>query len=159
MKRGKSIVLASISLVLFSNLVIATDANAIFGLSACEKLKSRVLSEEKIGQDLWNSFHADSLQNDKSSGTQWNEQINNDLIVLFKSDDKVFTDMLNHNSCFTSAQVAYLRKESLLTTNWINALNQALANVQKGTSIWKHTSANGIYDSYSEIYKTLKTIK
>ena len=136
-----------------------SPSNAIFGLSACEKLKSRTLAEESVGKGLWQAFNQDNIQNNKTTGSTWDYQIVNDLLLLLESDQKVFSDMTKHPRCFNSAQNVYLRKQLQHTSNYINALNKVLADTQDGSSSWSHTTYKGIYDSYSEIYQDLKKIK
>ena len=135
------------------------SAGAIFGLSSCEKLKSRTLAEESIGKGLWKAFNRDNIQNNKTTGTTWNYQIVNDLVLLFESDQKVFSDMTKYPRCFNSSQNVFLRKNLQLTNNAITDLNKALADNRDGSLNWVHSTYQGDYDSYSEIYQDLKKIK
>jgi len=149
--------LALISLIFTT--VSVNPSHAFFGLSSCEKLKSRVSAEEKIGVSLWKSFDADRKTNLARTDTVWNEQILNDLLLVLGSDDKFFTDMSKYPNCFTSAQNAYLRKLAQTTKNYMTAFTKELSDVAAGRIVWKHYDFKGIYDEYVEIYKTLKTVK
>ena len=115
-------------------------ANAIFGLSTCEKLKSRTLAEESIGKGLWQAFNQDNIQNNKTTGNTWDYQIVNDLVLLYESDQKLFSDMAKYPSCFNSSQNVFLRKQLQSTSNSINAAKKALAD-----NNWvAHTTYKGI---------------
>jgi hypothetical protein len=136
-----------------------TSSQAFFGFSACEKLKSRVIAEEKIGKALWKQFHASIVANAKVTDTRWNYTVESQLVTLFQSDLKVFVDMTSHSSCFNPGQNVYLRNQLSYAKAYISTLQSNIAAVNSGANTWAHSNFKGLYVSYYEVYQTLKSVK
>lgn len=146
-------------LVVLTNITQASSAKAIFGFSECEKLKSRIVFEEKIGKSLWEIYVHDRSENNKTSGTLWNSEIYKDLISIYESDIKVQKEAVNHPKCFTPKQNAYLRQTLSSTQDSLVTLKKNLAKVASGKYNWTHSDFKFYYDKYLSIYEVIKNKK
>lgn len=91
---------------------MATPAQAIFGLSTCEKVKKQISSEERVGLELWKEFNKQRLTLLKSKNAIWQDVV--DLIQLtpeiVDSDLRIYKLADANSSCFTSKQIAKVRQ-------------------------------------------------
>lgn len=89
-------------------------ANAILGLSQCEKVKKQITNEEKIGVLLHKKYAeqrkivlrmSSPTFNNLSSAMSW-------LPDVYDSDLRIYNMVDKNSSCFTSKQVARARSEA-----------------------------------------------
>ena len=99
-------------LILGMTVPMATPAQAIFGLSTCEKVKKAIATEEKVGLEIWKVFDRERRKVLSSSFSTWG-----DLIEIVKltpqmvdSDMRILKMADANSSCFTSKEIASVRK-------------------------------------------------
>ena len=106
-----------------------TPANAIFGLSKCEKVKKQITNEEKVGLLLHNKYLKQRRILLTMSKPTWTDLSNvlGWLPDVYDSDLKVYKLVNNNLSCFTSQQVARARADSRSVKKNISD-NQSIRN-------------------------------
>jgi hypothetical protein len=85
------------------------NANAIFGLSKCEKVKSYITSEERIGFAAWQAFDSDrkAVLNKLTDPTYDESTYLGTLeLVVLQSDLKLYKYAQNYPSCFPAKNLA-----------------------------------------------------
>lgn len=152
-------VLLILVLILNSLVLNPPSANAIFGMGECEKLKSRIIAEEKIGMQSWVIFNSLADANKKISSTDLMENGLNDLLDIYSSDLKVQKDAVAHPKCFNSVQNASLRNILSTTVQHSNSIKQFLSDIHAGKKIFKHGDFGLFYKSYASLYKVIQGIK
>lgn len=93
------------------------SAHAIFGLSACEKVKKSLLHEESIGLLYFNDFARQRklLLKMPSPMRKNMSDVFSLLSNVYASDQKVYAIVENNTKCFTAKQVIDARKASYRT--------------------------------------------
>ena len=106
-----------------------TPANAIFGLSKCEKVKKQITNEEKVGLLLHNKYLKQRRILLTMSKPTWTDLSNvlGWLPDVYDSDLKVYKLVNKNLSCFTSQQVARARADSRSVIKNISD-NQSIRN-------------------------------
>jgi hypothetical protein len=91
-----------------------TPANAIFGLSKCEKVKKQITNEEKVGLLLHKKYSVQRKIVLAKNNPTWNDLNNafNLLPDVYDSDLRIFSSVDKNLSCFTTQQVARARAEA-----------------------------------------------
>ncbi len=153
----KRIVLSAF-LALGMTMPVATPAQAVFGLSTCEKVKKQISSEEKVGLELWRNFNDQRQTLLKSKNSTWQDVV--DLIELtpemVDSDMRIFRLADANSSCFTSKQIAKVRQgisKSKRNTKTINAIiNSVVKNPSSGDRILTQEQIN-LVKQLSEKYE------
>ena len=143
-----SLVVLSISLILN-----APQSQAIFGLSTCEKTKSAILSEEKIGYQLWLSWNATRVAWTTKHVVLQKQDANtlmNLLLPLFQSDANVYKIAMKAPKCFKPSQDATIRTEA-------NTTNTEISGIQKYTTnpyaqVIPMKIFTGEYTAYYSVY-------
>jgi hypothetical protein len=103
------------AVVVFGLLVSSvTPANAIFGLSKCEKVKKQITNEEKVGLLLHNKYLEQRKIILAMTKPTWTDLSNvlGWLPDVYDSDLKVYKLVNTNSSCFTTQQVARARADS-----------------------------------------------
>ena len=106
--------LLSILLILGVSIPTAIPAHAIFGLSACEKVKKEMLHEESIGLLYFRDF----AKQRKIFLQMKNPMRSNEADVLswigsvFQSDLKVYAFVESNSKCFSAEQVIDARRRA-----------------------------------------------
>ena len=120
---------------------MATPAQAIFGLSTCEKVKKAISAEEKVGLELWKEFNRKRQTVLASSYSSWQDLV--DLIKLtpemVDSDMRIYKMADVNSSCFTSKEIAKVRQgisKSKRSSKTIEAIIQSvIKNPNSGSAI------------------------
>jgi hypothetical protein len=89
-------------------------ANAIFGLSKCEKIKKQITNEEKVGLLLHKKYSAQKQIVLAMDNPTWSD-LNNAhsyLPDVIDSDLRIFSLVDKNSSCFTTQQIAKARRET-----------------------------------------------
>lgn len=96
---------------------ITTPANAVFGLSACEKVKKEMLHEESIGLLYFKDFAKQRrmLLQMKSPMRSNTADVLSWIGSVFESDLKVYAFVEKNSKCFTAAQVIDARRRVYYT--------------------------------------------
>ena len=156
---------ASALLVLGLLATSTSPADAIFGLSKCDKAKKQITNEERIGLLL----HKDYLVQKKIVLKQSNPTINdlgNALSWLpdvYDSDLRLFKIVDKNSSCFSSEQIARARSESRTAKKNISDIttirNLLIKNPQGGKNPLSQEQINILRDWYSSYYAFLTNKK
>ena len=99
--------------VLTSSICISTPANAIFGLSKCEKVKKSIKKEEEIQKYAWKSYDRArdiSVANKNMTFRDYREHLYR-LNLVLKSDLEVFRAVKNNPNCFKAESIAGVREK------------------------------------------------
>jgi hypothetical protein len=146
----------------------AVPAQAVFGLSACEKIKDQINKEEQVGLIYFREY--DKLRDSYLSRSTL---LNNEYIVLlnsvknvYESDKIVYARVEKNQKCFSAKDIARARTEmksiesELKTIKDLNrnAQNSAAkkwlssimtADIMRQTKDWARTSYPHFYDFIS----------
>ena len=149
--------LASVIVVLgllASSVANAVPANAIFGLSACERATKAILAEEKIGFESW-KYYAQLVVN-HNSDSKWTRSLTEAIAEVYKSDKSVWAIAQKNAKCYTPAQNAEIRRQISLTNKAISDYKLLLAdkNLNYYSYDWRP-----YYKKYSSAVDMLKKIK
>ena len=133
------------------------SANAIFGLSTCEKLKSRMKSQDAIGYELWKTYQSTwKLHVKNPKDTNVDTQVVNDISNNLNLDLAIFAMAMKHANCFNAVQNSYLitwqTKEKLSLTHAQSWL--APSNIS-----WDGFWTKDIYPKYADWLKILESLK
>ena len=101
------------------------SANAVLGLSKCEKVKKAIVAEEKIGKESWKYF--DGLRSAHGGESKYSVIIAESLLEIYKSDKTVFTIAIKNPKCFSSSQNATIRRQLAYTNSDISAWKKFVA--------------------------------
>ena len=132
----KRILLAFTVLILLGS--SSTHANAIFGLSKCEKTKNQIVKYEKIERPLvkeWGTYGGKRAWNFTDYR---NELRQKEWVQLVNLEVKMFGLALNNIDCFSETQKRFISQEYPLWKNH-QATNRAFPNQTNGIN------RNGIY--------------
>lgn len=89
-------------------------ADAVFGLSKCEKVKKQITNEEKVGVLLHRKYSNQRKIVLTKSNPTWTD-LNNTFSWLpdvYDSDFRIFSWVDKNSSCFSTQQVARARSEA-----------------------------------------------
>lgn len=115
---------------------MATPAQAIFGLSACEKVKKQISAEQKVGLELWKEFNNQRKPILNSSTSTWQDLV--DLIELtpemVDSDMRIYKLADANQSCFTSKEIAKVRQGISKSNRNLKTINAIIQTVVKDPS-------------------------
>ena len=125
-----------------------TPANAILGLSKCEKVKKQILAYEKIEKPLvkdWQNYAGDWIF-DYSRESQL--KIQQRWINLVNLEVKMYTLEINNPKCFTNSQNIYINDAYL---DWkksqsINKFNPTANNADNGNGYYISVNWDSIYN-------------
>jgi hypothetical protein len=140
-----------ITVLLFSS---SPTANAILGLSSCEKATKAIIAEEKIGLESWKYFSQMAKAHNKDSA--WNISLADALAEIYMSDKTVWGIAQKNSKCYTPAQVAEIRRQISWTNKTISDYKTLLKNqnFKTYTMDW-----SAFYKSYSSAISILKKVK
>ena len=129
-------------------------ANAIFGLSACEKATKSILAEEKIGFESW-KYYA-QLITQHNSDMKWTRTVAEAIAEVYKSDKSVWAIAQKNTKCYTPAQNAEVRRQISITNKAISDYKSLLAdkNLDYYSYDWRP-----YYKKYFSAVDMLKKIK
>jgi len=145
-KKMKTRSLLLIILIVAGNFVVSEPAQAIFGLSKCEKVVKQIKQEEAIGFVFWKDFDDARDGIARQSSMQLAFEAFLLLDPLLDSDNKVIDLAEKNPSCFSAKKLATARKAkssylslaktfAQLRKNLAN--NPAYKDVVVTDSIWK----------------------
>ena len=144
------------SAIVVIGLLVASmaPANAIFGLSTCEKASKAIIAEEKIGFESW-KYYAQLVSN-HNSDSKWNGSIAESLAEVYKSDISVWGIAKKNTKCYTPAQNAEVRRQISLTNKAIGQYKELISNknLDSYTLDW-----SPYYRKYFSAIDMLKKIK
>lgn len=110
--------LLTIGFVIVLGLSANPPAKAIFGLSACEKIKKDIASEEKVGLEFHKSYKKQLNKIKGMSDPTWKNVL--DVLTwlpdVYDSDNRVYKFVDQKSSCFTVKQIARARSSRTSTT-------------------------------------------
>lgn len=156
----KRIVL-SVFLFLGMTVPMATPAQAIFGLSTCEKVKKQIKSEEAIGSESWKEFNT-SRKQFISDG----QVTNGEMIALFrlvnlvhKSDLTVYSIATKNTKCFTPKMNAYIRNTQSETKRTFDVMEKGIKTFKSEYSNLNNQKAYDFLKTYYEKYISLYDFK
>lgn len=92
-----------------------TPANALFGLSKCEKVKKQLNAEEAIGFESWKKFDDYRRKLILARGFTYEEYSSmlRKLMTVLSSDKKLYQTMDKNTSCFSAKKNSDARDELL----------------------------------------------
>jgi len=133
-------------------------ANAIFGLSKCEKVKKQVLLEEQIGLGFWKVYRAE-VKGFKTATVDQMKSLTSSYLLITGSKEKVYQLLEKNKKCFTTAQLIYGRKSVAKITSEQKIFKSVLTalNAQTGTTVLSNSDAlikawKSTYKKYYSIY-------
>ncbi len=103
-----------------------SSANAIFGLSACEKASKAIVNEEKIGYESWKYYR--ELVKNHNRDPKWNMSLADALAEVYKSDKAVYLIAQKNNKCYSPSQNAFIRRQNSDTTKALDQYRSSLKN-------------------------------
>lgn len=111
----------------------SSPANAIFGLSTCEKVKNQILSEEKVSiilYDLAKKYRDEAI---KDGSVTWGEYagVYEKDILGRQSDIKVFDIMIKNSACYSTEINAYVRTYKQDSQTVIKTYQSVIDGIQK----------------------------
>ena len=121
-----------VKLALWISLVIALQcawlvpANAVLGLSACEKTTKAIIAEEKIGFESWNYYRQMVKSHNRDSN--WNVSLADALAEVYKSDKTVWEIAKKSSKCYTPIQVSEIRRQLSFVNKTISDYKKLLKN-------------------------------
>ena len=104
----KSILSALTVLILLESSL--TPANAVFGLSACEKIKKQILSYEKSEKPLikdWQNYVGVWILNYPSDSRL---ELQKRFVNIVNIEVKMYSLEINNPKCFTNSKNIYIKK-------------------------------------------------
>jgi hypothetical protein len=110
-----------------------TPANAIFGLSKCEKVKKQILSEEKISiilYDLTRKSRDSAIKDNSATWGEYSTVLSKENLAR-KSDIKVFDLIIKNPYCFSAEISAYVRTYKQNSQARIKASQAAIDGILK----------------------------
>jgi hypothetical protein len=140
--------------LLASSMSSMVPANAIFGLSACEKATKAILAEEKIGFESWKYYAQLVAQHNYDS--KWTRSIAEAIAEVYKSDKSVWAIAQKNMKCYTPAQNAEVRRQITITNKAVSDYKSLLAdkNLNYYSYDWRP-----YYKKYYSAVDMLKKIK
>lgn len=111
MQRKFTAILLSLG-ILSSSIFFSTPANAIFGLSKCEKVKKSIKKEEEIQKYAWKNYDKArdiSVVNRTMTFRDYREHLYR-LNLVWKSDLEVFRAVKDNPNCFKAESIAGVRE-------------------------------------------------
>jgi hypothetical protein len=125
-----------------------TPANAILGLSKCEKVKKQILAYEKIEKPLvkdWQNYAGDWIW---SYSTDSQLKIQQRWTNLVNLEVKMYTLEINNPKCFTNSQNIYIKN---VYPEWkksqsINKFYPNANNADNGKGYYTTVSWDSIYN-------------
>ena len=87
-----------------------TSANAVFGLSKCEKVKNQILKYERIERPLINEWNRYANKRYTSFSNYKNNMIQKEWIELVNLEVKMYGLELNNLKCFSTTQGIVIKK-------------------------------------------------
>lgn len=167
-----------ILLTVFGFLVIGSinppQAQAIFGLSKCERLEKSIKAEEKIGKEIWsrlnkqrqvvitNAPKLSKLPNKPLVNPDIKYVLGKDassfyqlLLQIYRSDLKVYSQVNKNNECFSTKIAADVRIiENHIKSN-IPIIRQSIQDFNQGREslYW-----NGEYEYITKVYRSYVSV-
>lgn len=123
MRRKPSAILLSLG-ILSSSIFFPTSANAIFGLSKCEKVKKSIKKEEEIQKYSWMNYDKArdiSVVNRNMTFRDYREHLYR-LNLVWKSDLEVFRAVKDNPNCFKAESIAGVRERIRDIENFIKKI-------------------------------------
>ena len=118
----KKVVITVLTVVLLSN--FHPSANAIFGLSKCEKIKKAITKEELIGVALWKDFNRYRKLVVSKGFVKTSEYYDVTILLepVLESDLKIFKITDENPQCFKSQELSYFRTQKSQAVRYLEAL-------------------------------------
>ncbi len=123
-------IVVSAFLVLGMTVPLATPAQAIFGLSTCEKVKKQVLAYEKqinAISDFWQPYIGKALSQTLKNKLEFQQDAKNDVVV------KLIRLQFNNPKCFTRSQNEEINARKAYPWNFGHFVNYNIKTVYKYT--------------------------
>ena len=146
----------TIGLIIVLAISASSPANAIFGLSACEKATKGIIAEEKIGLESWKYFNQMVKSHNKEAS--WNVPLADALAEVYKSDKTVWEIAQKNSKCYTPAQVAEIRRQLSWTNKTISDYKAILKNQNFKTYTFDWSIYYKKYNSAITILKEVKRV-
>ena len=153
-----------LSLALVGGILIpsTTPANAVFGLSACEKIKKEMLHEESIGLLYFKDFAKqrrlflkmnNPMKSNAADVLSW-------IGSVFQSDLKVYAFVEKNSKCFSATQVIDARRRVYDTQQAASdASMRAIMYTRKTTESASSADIKFVQDIYPSFYSFLNPKK
>ncbi len=151
----KKLLTPAILLVLLLGLSI-TPAQAIFGLSKCEKATKAIIEEEKIGLESWKYFALMVKNHNRKSN--WNISLADALLEVYKSDKIVWEVAQKNGTCYTPAQIAEIRRQLSYTNKEITDYKKLVYNPRFTSFSYDWSVYYPKYNSAITILKKAKSL-
>lgn len=153
--------------VLVSALTLTTpNSSAIFGLSACEKMKNAILIEEKIGKKAWQSYDTqrDAYVRSGAISASHLIEVLDQLTLVYNSDLILFRKLDSNPKCVSASNSADVRAQIQETKKSLAEIADARKEYKKLSfaeqkSIFPKSVLDWLkrtYPSYGSIFSTLK---
>lgn len=154
-----------IAVGLVASLGPTAPANAVFGLSKCEKVKKQITSEEKVGLLLHKKYSAQRKVILAMSNPTW-DNLNDTVSWLpdvYDSDLRIFNLVDKNSSCFTTQQVARARAETRSSKKNISDIstirNFLIKNSRVGAKVIGNEQVQLLRNLYPDYYSFLENKK
>jgi hypothetical protein len=146
--RGMRLKLASVFVVIGLLGSSLTPANAIFGLSKCEKVKKQILAYEKIEKPLvkdWQNYAGDWIF---SYSIESQLRIQQRWVNLVNLEVKIYALEINNPKCFTNSQKIYIKNVYPIWKKYqsINKFTPTANNANNGNGYYTSVNWDSIYN-------------
>jgi hypothetical protein len=112
-----------------------TPANALFGLSKCEKVKKEISKEEQVGLIYFKEFDRQRdlfLSNSSPTNQDYVDLL--DLILdVYQSDKNVYLVVDKNKSCFSAKKLASARTRNSSVVSEIKSINNVNTTISKNS--------------------------
>ena len=138
-------------------------ANAVFGLSKCEKLINSLNREQQVGLAQWetaNIFRKDALKPSKVGSIGNAEYFIEMVLLVFQSDLNIYKKIEKNGNCFKPDEVAKNRSRLADTQKSIKDLNEWFPYLKSLYEVVNPTTYKRIMGWYTSFYdwKTYKKL-
>jgi hypothetical protein len=156
----RKFIISLLILVFISN---QTSANAVFGLSTCEKVKKSIQSEESVGLSIWQDFdrRRDGIVNRKSVKVYEYVYLLQQQVSIYESDLIIFSKANSNPKCFNSKLLGKIRLSEVQTKSYLKDINSAIKQFEdysvemqkQNLGSYALDYLRSTYSGFSSIYK------
>jgi hypothetical protein len=148
--------LASGLLVIGLLIPSTAPANALFGLSKCEKAVSAIFEEEQIAMELWATWNRKRNVLKLKSNHTWNSisGLLNSAIPMIESDNFMYRTMNQNKSCFKSKYLAEARLDYYQNLKNIKAIKDLERDIASGKISGSQVMPKSSASNFLKLYLT-----
>jgi hypothetical protein len=142
--------------LLGSSIASIAPANALFGLSKCEKAVTSIFEEEQIAMELWTTWNRKRNVLKLKSNHTWNSisGLLNSAIPMIESDNYIYKIMNQNKSCFKSKYLAEARLDYYQNVKNIKAIKDLEREIASGKISGSQVMPKASASTFLKLYVT-----